>query len=349
MKKTLFLACGLLIAGACNKKNPDKEPQTVSEKQHLTFDHFQSARVVTDISQVPFVVYPKETSIKLYVRPDEKAQYIEQSIEKTETLFGETEVSNFYKIIYQVDQNPQQSKYAYVLRSDVNKDNELLLTNEDHLDEIRYAQINGKDVDTNKSFNAIGTVELIDKIAFNEVFQKYPQYLLTNNNKPQIADNVYSFRLRDGNLKELPKKETTKSGVTTWEYAGFSRDLDRQFFKAYQSESPSYYQAFSTINNEIEEEYFSSLPTFYKPKHLLAWIQDDETGCLLVVKKYNPQTYGFIELIVVNFTNFKASSSKQNLIWQDENTLLIEIHHPNTRTTSNNYTKQYVKITLKNI
>ena len=349
MKKTLFLACGLLIAGACNKKNPDKEPQTVSEKQHLTFDHFQTGRVVTDISQVPFIVYPKENRIKLYVRPDEKAQYLEQTIEKTETLFGETEVSNFYKIIYQVDQNPQNAKYAYVLKSDVDKDNELLLTEKDRLDEIRYAQINGNYDDVNKSFNTIGMIELIDKKEYNEVFQKYPQYLLTNNNKPQLTDDVYSFRLRDGNLKEFPKKETAEDGITTWEYAGFSKDLDRQFFRAYQSESPSYYQAFSTINNEIEEEYFSSLPTFYKPNHLLAWIQDDETGCVLVIKKYNPQNYGFTELLVINFTNFKGSSSKQNLIWQNANTLLAEIHHPNTRTTSNNYTKQYVKITLNNI
>src|SRR5690554_8114689 len=94
----------------------------------------------TTLFRSPFIVFPKDSLLKLYTTPNEKAASIELQLTGNETLFGETEVSNFYKIIYQVEQNPQNSRYAYVLKSDVDRDNELLLTEKDSLNEIRRSE-----------------------------------------------------------------------------------------------------------------------------------------------------------------------------------------------------------------
>ncbi|MBA5792811.1 hypothetical protein H1R17_02075 [Flavobacterium sp. xlx-214] len=347
MKKVFLLCIAAQIVISCNKKSDDKQTTpTQQTHQKITFDHFEEAPVINDITKVPFIVFAKEKSIKLYTQPDEKAVFIEQPLINTETLYGDTEVSNFYKIIYQVDQNPSKAKFAYVLKSDVNKDNELVLTEKDALDQVRYTEVNKVYNDKDKSFNSLGTVALIDKKVYNEAFAKNPQYILTSNNKPQSTESSFSFRLRDGQLKEFSK--TTDEGLTTLEYVGFSRDLDLQFFRESENGFPGNYIGKSTINNEMDDVYFSGIPTYFKSTNNVAFISNDEVGCLLVIKKYNSEDYSFKDLYVVNFTNFKVTNTK-NLIWLNNNTLLAEIHHPNTRTTSKTYLKQYVKITLNNL
>ena len=348
MKKTFICLSVLFLLTACNKKSTDKtEIKETEIHQEVTFDRFEEAPVINDISRVPFIVYPKDSKIKLYVQPNEKADFIEQELTKTETLFGDTEVSNFYKIIYQVDQNPQNSKYAYVLRSDVDKDNELLLSENDHLNKVRYININGRVLNNVKSFDGYGSVSLIDKLEYNKVFQKNSHILLKTNNKPVLQNDIFSFRLRDGSLKEIPRV-TNEEGLYELEYVGFSEELDRHFFKTTLDKAFIYYESFSTINNEIEEVIFQDLPTYSKNTHLVAYFANDEVGSLLVVKKYNPQDYSFKEIYAINFTNFKVSSSK-NLVWENEKTLVAEIHHPNTKTTSKDYKKQYIRIKFLNL
>src|SRR5690554_7188107 len=53
----------------------------------------------TTLFRSPFIVFPKDSLLKLYTTPNEKAASIELQLTGNETLFGETEVSNFYKII----------------------------------------------------------------------------------------------------------------------------------------------------------------------------------------------------------------------------------------------------------
>lgn len=288
MKKTFICLSILMFLTACNKKPTDKtEINQSTMQQEITFDRFETAPVIHDVSKIPFIVYPKESHIKLYVQPDEKAIYIDQELTKMETLFGDTEVSNFYKIIYQVDQNPQNSKYAYVLRSDVDKDNELLLSAEDDLNELRYLNVHGKTADNVKSFINFGSVSLIDKVTYNQIYQQKHQFLLKNNNKPTLNNNLFSFRLRDGSLREVPK-ETNEVKLYELEYVGFSEDLDRHFFKTSLDKNVLYYETFSTISNGIDEVVFQNLPTYSKTNHLLAYFTNDEVGSLLVIKKYNP-------------------------------------------------------------
>lgn len=347
MKKTFICLSILISLTACNKKSKDTiEINQAETQQELTFDRFEAAPIIDDISKVPFIVYPKESPIKLHVQPDEKSVYIEQELDKTETLFGYTEVSNFYKIIYQVDQNPQNSKYAYVLRSDVDKDNELMLSAEDDLNELRYINVNGETADNIKSFKSFGSIALIDKVTYNQIYQKKHHFLLKNNNKPTLADNLFSFRLRDGSLKEIPKT-TNEEGIYELEYTGFSEDLDRHFFKTTLDKNVLYYETFSTISNEIEEVVFQNLPSYSKSNHLIAYLTNDEVGSLLVVKKYNPQDYSFKEIYATNFTRFKVTS--KDLVWENDHTLLAEIHHPNTKTTAKDYKKQYIRITFLNL
>lgn len=346
MKKTIILLSSIFILTGCNKKSNDsEESQTIITQNEITFERFETARVVNEITDVPFIVFPKDSLLKLYTRPNEKAAFIELPFTKNKTLHGETEVSNFYKIIYQVEQNPENSRYAYVLKSDVERDNELLLTEKDSLNEIKSAKINGV-YSESTTFDAIGNVELINKSAYNEAFKNHPQYLLVSNNRPVSDENFFSIKLRNGRLKRLPKKSENEE--TTLEYAGYSRDLDRHFFREFYLGTPSQYKAVSTINENIEDKYFADVPVYFKPNHLLASLTDDKTGCLLVIEKYNPQDYSFKKLLTVNFANFKVSTSK-NLIWENNQTLLAEIHHPNTRTTSKNYKKQYIRIHISDI
>ncbi|HLW61850.1 MAG TPA: hypothetical protein VKY33_00485 [Flavobacterium sp.] len=346
MKKTLILLSGIFILVACNKKNEQHQEEVILKtKKKIDFERFETARVVNKTTDVPFVVYAKDSLLNLYTRPNENAVFIQQTLTEKDTLYGETEVSNFYKIIYQVEQNPENSRYAYVLKSDVNKDNELLLTEKDSLNEIKSAKINGI-YSESTTFDAIGNVELINKSAYNEAFKNHPQYLLVSNNRPVSDENFFSIKLRNGSLKKVSKK--SKNEEITLEYAGYSRDLDRHFFREFYLGTPRQYKAVSTINENIEDKYFADVPVYYKTNHLLASLSNNDTGTLLVIEKYNPQDYSFKELLAVNFTNFKVSTSK-NLIWENSQTLLAEIHHPNTRTTSKNYKKQYIRIHISGI
>lgn len=346
MKKTIILLSSIFILTGCNKKSNDSEEnQAIITQNEVTFERFETARVVNKITDVPFIVFPKDSLLKLYTRPNENAVFIKQTLTEKDTLYGETEVSNFYKIIYQVEQNPENSRYAYVLKSDVERDNELLLTEDDALDEIKDVRINGV-YNNIQTFNAIGSIELLNKKEYNETFLNHPQYLLSSGNQPASGLNGYSLRLRNGSLKNILKE--SEDGKTKLIYAGHSRDLDRHFFKKSRSGTIDYYKAVSTINENIEDKYFADVPVYFKPNHLLASLTDDKTGCLLVIEKYNPQDYSFKELLTVNFTNFKVSTSK-NLIWENSQTLLAEIHHPNTRTTSKNYKKQYIRIHISGI
>lgn len=342
MKKyILALTVGLFIT-ACNKKK--EEQQLPMPKQEFSLEQFEEAPVIDDIGKVPFIVYPKIPTLKLYLHPDEKAPFIEQTIEKTETLFGESEVSNFYKIIYQVDRNPQKSKFAYVLKSDVDRDNELLLSGKDDLYQIRYINVNGKTIDNAKSFEDYGTVSLIDKTTYNTVFKNNQYPLLSNGNKPETSDSSYTFRLRNGSLKELQK---TIPGEENHElqYLGFSKDLDRQFFNIAEHGTPTHITSFSTINDELGEVSFNGFPALLKSKNLIATIGNDEAGSLLVIRQYNPQNYSFKELYAVNFTGFEISDSK-TLLWDQSGNLYLEIHHPNTN-TNRNYKKQYLSISFR--
>lgn len=348
MKRTILVLAGLLVFIGCNKK---KSEETISKEQtvqKLTFDQFEEAPVINDINKVAFLVYPKNSKIKLYVQPDEESSFLEENFDVQETLFGETEVSNFYKIIYQVNNNPQNSKFAYVLKSEVDKDNELLLSEKDDLAEIRYININGKTLDGIKSLNSFATIELIDKAVYNDIYKKHPQNLLSNNNKPEVVDNFYIFRLRNGELKKIPKKTEEEDGVYELQVLGFSKELDRQFFQVLENKTPTGITAISTINNELNEIYFSSFPSYLKSSNLIANINNDEVGSLLVIQKYNPQDYTFQELYAINFTNFKIANPR-NLIWDNNSNLYAEVHHPNTKTSTKNYKKQYVKITLNNL
>src|SRR5690554_649997 len=346
MRKTLILLSGIFILVACNKKNEQHQEEVILKtKKKIDFERFETARVVNKTTDVPFVVYAKDSLLNLYTRPNENAVFIQQTLIEKDTLYGETEVSNFYKIIYQVEQNPENSRYAYVLKSDVERDNELLLTEKDSLNEIRSVRIKGV-YNESKTFDVIGSIELIDKSSYNQTFKNHPQYLLVSNNRPASDENTFSIRLRNGSLKKVSK--ATEDGKTTIEYTGYSRDLDRHFFRESHLETPRHYRAVSTINETIEDKLFADVPVYFKTNHLLASLTDNETGSLLIIEKYNPQNYSFTELLAVNFPNFKVSTSK-NLIWEDHQTLLAEIHHPNTRTTSKDYKKQYVRMRISNL
>ena len=346
MKKCMLYIGLALSTIACNKKDNEKT-EVIQQKQELTYDVFETARVVNDVSQVPFIVYPKSDRIHLYSQPNEKTDFIDQPITKLETLFGESEVSNFYKIIYQVDQNLQNSKYAYVLKSDVDKDNELLLTVDDELDRLRYININGNTNDEIKSLNKIGSIELIDKSVYNTVFKKNQYPLLTNSNKPALENNLYSFRLRTGELKEIPN-QSNEEGFYELNYLGFSKDFDRHFFQATLDQAPLNINSFSTINKELPEVHFQGFPVYLKSKQLVASIANDEAGVLLTIDQYNPENYTFTEQYAINLVNFNVANSK-SLIWDNEGSLYLEIHHPNTNTSTKNYKKQYVKIQLNNL
>lgn len=342
MKKYVLALSFAICITSCTKK----QDQQQSQKQELVLEQFEDAPVVDDISKVPFIVYPKTPTLRLYLHPDEKAGFIEQSIGKTETLFGEAEVSNFYKIIYQVNRNPQNSKFVYILKSDVDRDNELLLSETDDLYSIRYINVGGKTMDNVKSFKEFGTVHLVDKTTYNTVFKNNQHPFLSSGNRPQVSDSSYAFRLRDGSLKELQKNV---AGEEDYElrYMGFSKDLDRQFFEVFENGIKTRITSFSTINEELGEVSFHGFPAFFKNRNLVATIGNDEAGSLLTVQRYDPQNYSFTELYTVNFTGFEISDSK-NLIWDENGNLYLEIHHPNTN-TARNYKKQYLFISFKEL
>ncbi len=344
MKKYILALSVAFFVIACNKK--EEKQQVQPTKQELSFGQFEEAPVVDDIGKVPFIVYPKVPALKLYLHPDEKAPFLERNIEKTETLFGESEVSNFYKIIYQVEGNPQNSKFAYVLKSDVDRDNELLLSEKDDLYSVRYLNVNGRTIDGIKSFKDYGNVSLTDKTTYNTVFKNNPQTFLSNGNKPETTESSYTFRLRDGSLKELPKTVTGEDNYEL-QYLGFSKDLDRQFFDVLEHGIKTHITSFSTINSELDEISFNGFPAFFKSKNLIASIGNDEAGCLLAIQQYNPQNYSMKELYTVNFTGFEISDSK-SLLWDQNGNLYLEIHHPNTNTTRN-YKKQYLSISFRDL
>lgn len=344
MKKYILALSTVFFIIACNKK--EEQQQLQQPKLELSFGQFEEAPVVVDAGKIPFIVYPKVPTLKLYLHPDEKSPFMEQTIEKTETLFGESEVSNFYKIIYQVDRNPQNSKFAYVLKSDVDRDNELLLSEKDDLYSVRYLNVNGKTIDNIKSFKDYGTVSLIDKTTYNAEFKNNQQTFLSNGNKPEISATSYTFRLRDGSLKELQKTVTGEENYEL-EYLGFSKDLDRQFFNILENGMKTRITSFSTINDELEEVSFNGFPAFLKSKNLIASIGNDEAGSLLVIQQYNPQNYSFKELYTVNFTGFEISDAK-TLLWDQNGNLYLEIHHPNTN-TARNYKKQYLSISFSDL
>lgn len=347
MKKYAFCIGIMLMITACNNKQTENKTEIIQTKQQLTYDLFETARIVNNINQVPFIVYPKAETINLYQQPTENGGFIKQSITKLETLFGESEVSNFYKVIYQVDKNPQNSKYAYVLKSDVDKDNELLLTDADELDLLRYININGSSNNEIKSINKIGSINLIDKSVYNIVFKNNQYSLLSNSNKPELHNNLYSFRLRSGELQEIPN-QSNEEGFYELNYLGYSKDFDRQFFQATLDKAPLTINSYSTINKELPEIFFQAFPVYLKSKQLVASIANDEAGVLLVIQQYNPEDYTFTEQYALNLVNFNVSNSK-SLIWDKDANLYLEVHHPNTNTSTNNYKKQYVKISLNNL
>lgn len=337
--KNLAIVLGILTLTACQQKSNQLDLEETKEVTISNpFDRFESARIVLKASDVPFIVYSKNKTLKLYSKPNENSKFINQEILPIDTLYGETEVSNFYKIIYQINQIPEQSKYAYVLKSNVYRDNELELTLEDNIDELKFAQIDGNHIDA-RSFNAIGTIKLIDKTEYNKVFQSKPQYLLSSNNRPLTNDDSYVLRLRNGNSKTISKR----SENSKIEYEGYAKDLDRHFFKETDDNQQMHYFAVSTINETITDRTFNDVPVYLKSKYLLASFANNTIGSTLVIERYNPQNYTFKELVRIHFKNFKVSSSKR-LIWENENTLLAEIHHPNTKTTSRNYKKQYISL-----
>lgn len=339
MKKSITIALCMVFLIACQEKTPkatiDKNKSIISS---TPYDRFESARIVLKTSDVPFIVYSKHQTIRLYSKPNEKSKFIDEELLATDTLYGETEVSNFYKIIYQVGQIPEQSKYAYVLKSDVYRDNELELTEQDHIDELKFAVIDGNHKDV-RSFEAIGTIELIDKVEYNKIFQSKPQYLLSTTNPPINNEESYVLRLRNGNSKTITKQIENISV----EYEGYAKYLDRHFFKKTDHTQQPLYFAVSTINETIENRTFNDIPVYLKSKQLLASFANTTTGSTLVIERYNSQDYTFKELIRVQFTNFKVSSSKK-LIWKNDNTLLAEVFHPKTRTTSRYFKKQYIKL-----
>jgi len=345
MKKYILSLSVILLITACNKK-AEQHTHTQVTKHQLSLDEFEEAPIVDDIGKVPFIVYPKTPILKLYLHPDEKASFVEQPIAKTETLFGESEVSNFYKIIYQIDGNPQKSKFVYILKSDVDRDNELLLSETDDLYPMRYISIKGKTLDNVKSFREFGTVKLVDKTTYNSVFKDNQYPFLSNGNKPQANEESYTFRLRNGDLRDLKKNVTGEDNYELL-YMGFSKDLDRQFFDVLENGIRRHITSFSTINAELEEISFNGFPAFFKNKNLIATIGNDETGSLLVIQQYNPQNYSFTELYAINFTGFKISDSK-SLIWDQNGNLYLEIHHPNTN-TARTYKKQYLTISFRDL
>lgn len=329
---------------ACQQKTPKN---TIDNNTSITtskpYDRFESARTVLKVSDVPFIVYSKHQTIRLYSKPNEKSKFIDEKLLATDTLYGETEVSNFYKVIYQVEQIPEQSKYVYVLKSDVYRDNEFELTVQDRIDELKFAVINGVQKDV-RSFEAIGNIELIDKLEYNKTFQSKPQYLLSRTNPPINNETSYILKLRNGSSRIITKQSESAS----IEYEGYSKDLDRHFFKKIDQTQQPFYVSVSTINETIENRRFSDIPVYLKSKQLLASFTNTSTGSTLVIERYNSQDYTFKELVRVHFANFKVSSSKK-LIWKNDNTLLAEIFHPKTRTTSRDFKKQYIKLHFSNL
>ncbi len=349
---TLSLLSLVLGCTACSQNNQVKTSPT--EEQKLQLDSvaqvadFEVVPHINHHAEAPFSVVTKLKSFTLYTQADKasKRMTIEVSpINQFGSLYGFGEVTDFFKVHYQLINDPRTTVLAYVSKEEFIKSSKQQITG--NINEIRYMQINGQDVDTAKLKSHV-LLEPIDEQTYQKLLKQASRNSLLDASQKLEKDskNNYLLKFSTGEIQEVPAKEDEEGSVIIRTYLGYAPSLNAQIFKAVTDQEAPIYEIYNLDQEYVQ--FLVGLPKLSPDQKMFIAGDNDREGfanlnlSLIRNKKIENKYY-------INYTKF-LFVDPDRIEWLDNKTLICAVVNPNALSSDRSKKEiipQYVRIVLQ--
>ncbi len=342
----------MVVLAGCSQQNKTSEKnkaEAESKQKTVTLADFKKIKGVDNVQEVPFQLFTRLDSVRFFVTPSKDAAHLKVAYNKLDNYYGFEEFEDFYSIHYSINNNISNSIEAFVLKSEFTPAYELTLKGAD-LYEIRSSTFKQSDDLKNKSFKKFGTITEISEQEFKANSKKQISEVLVKNPSIQLQENNWVYK-ENGREDVITQHESvsTETGPLANEYVGRSSYLNLEVFRENSDETADSYYSFFSIKNAVMFELSTEgYPQIIPSKGWVSFVSsNNDVGSNFVISQYNPQTKKQINLLYVNFTNFKIADDKK-AFWTDNDTFYAEVYPVNSSPASGKNRKTaYIKIQLK--
>ncbi|MBW3519026.1 hypothetical protein [Flavobacterium sp. NKUCC04_CG] len=259
-------------------------------------------------------------------------------------VFGESE--KFYRVHYQLVNEPRTTVLAYVPKNLFTKDSHQQIKSTVDLNTVRSISIKGKDINA-KSFEKYGRVSFSDEGLYKQAMAKIP--MLTEPND-QVTQNKKEIIINTPSGKHSLEKHSFDDEVETQlSLIGYSAIANKVIIK--EVVDMQEYYAFYDINKPKESTInMSGLPRIASDKkRFVALHNANDVGIdfsLWVIHSGNLELDTY-----VNFTEFKLFA-EDSYAWLDDKTIIVKVLHSNSLNTviqrqETDLKPQFIKIKLQ--
>ena len=345
-----FIGLFFIIAFVgCNPTSKNTENEEESTVLPITLADFKKIKGVDNVQEVPFQLFTKLDSVRLYLAPDKEAAFIKIPYGKLDNYYGFEEFDDFYAIHYSIENNLSNSIEAFVLKSEFTASFDLSLKGL-NLYEIRSSTFMDKSDFDDKSFAKYGDVEEVTANEYNAALPSKVEEVFSKNPHIKLKDNdwIYSKNGQEQRIQQYENLET-EDGRLSYQYVGHSDFLNLEIFKENNLDINHSYYVFYNPEEEFSMDLFTAgyphiIPTINR---VSAISNNNDVGVDFLVAQYLPESKKQINQLYVNFTNFKFSDDK-NGFWINHDTFYAEVYPTNSAAADEKKRRlSYIKIQLK--
>lgn len=350
--KTLYPILLLTIALLLVRCKQDKTAEISAggnNNKTITFADFKKIKGVENVQEVPYQLFSKLDSVQFFIAPDKSAAHMKVAFNKLHNYYGFEEFDDFYAIHYSIENNISNSIEAYVLKSEFTASFDLTLKGVD-LYEIRSSNYKDSDDTKNKSFAKYGTITEVSEQEFTNASTKRVDEILVKNPLVKLNDNNWIYT--GSNPEEVItqyQNVSTEDGLLNNDYMGRSAYLDLEVFKEHNTEINDTYYTFYDVKSKSSFELFTAgFPQILPSKSRVSAINTNyDVGSDFLVSKYMPHSKNQVNLLYVNFTQFKVGN-EMKAFWADNDTFYAEVYPVNSAVVNGKKQKAaFIKIQLK--
>lgn len=350
MKSIFFFCISVLFLNSCHQQVSNQTTTFINdslpEGSLADISDFDSTAPVDNVNEVNFFVYTKLDSVTLYTQPQAQAKSLRIVNDRFNNYYGFEDLGDFFKLHYQIKNNPPTTIVAYVSKQEFTKDSQLSLQGID-LNVIRSSAQNGVDDHTTKSFSKLGTISLIDEATYLQAKKQTNTEPLIPNPEMKFDGSAWSLSSSGAKDFQVVKYLVGAEENTEYTYRGRSSTINREIFLEQDHMSGmDHYVGYDPDAPDETPTYFSSPPIILPTHGLVATIRTNTDQMTdFVLTGYDHQANTLTILLYANFTNFKVPDTS-SLFWVDSRTLYFKATHSNTRISDPTYKSEYLKLQL---
>lgn len=349
---SLVLSAVIAAMAACQPQSKNAAPkreEVNTPRKQSTFADFKKVAGVENVAEVPFQLSTTLDSIHFFVTPTADSDYLKIAYNKLHNYYGFEEFGDFYSIHYSINNNISNSIQAFVLKSEFTAAFDLSLKDVD-LYLIRSSLFKEVSDLNTKSFKKYGSITEVSEREFSEASKNSIDQRIVKNPQVKLKDGNWTYVRANGEVVIIPQEiASTEDGSLYNEYIGQSPYLHLEIFKEQSVEVLDTYYSFYLVKDTANFSlYTAGYPQILTTQKWISYIaSNDDVGSDFEVGQYLEHNSSLVNLLYVNFANFKIADEKQ-AFWADSHCFYATVYPLNSASSKGKAQKTaFVKIQLK--